>query len=81
MSWTTSTTRTTAHTCGGPVFGRKTAGCPRCDELITGSAPVTWAPSRRDRDARDCADLAAHFASHKHRSGQCGGSQCTYGSW
>lgn len=22
-----------SHTCNGPVFGRLTAGCPRCDEL------------------------------------------------
>lgn len=29
---------TTAHTCGGPKFGRKTPGCPRCDELLGGAA-------------------------------------------
>ena len=27
------------HTCGGPVFGRLTGGCPRCDELRAGAAP------------------------------------------
>lgn len=34
----------TQHTCGGPKFGRKTRGCPRCDELLAG-APA------RDRSA------------------------------
>jgi hypothetical protein len=79
MAWTTSATPTTKHTCGGPVFGRKTAGCPRCDEMLAGAPAVQWAPSARDRDRRDCADLAAHFASEKHRSGGCG--YCTYGTW
>lgn len=41
MAWQGSTT--TRHTCGGPVFGRKTPGCPRCDELLAGAAPVRWA--------------------------------------
>jgi hypothetical protein len=30
-------TTPTAHTCGGPKFGRKTPGCPRCDELLAGA--------------------------------------------
>lgn len=37
-----------AHTCGGPKFGRKTPGCPRCDQLINGAAPVRWSPSRQN---------------------------------
>jgi hypothetical protein len=35
----------TTHTCNngnGPVFGRKTQGCPRCDELMAGAAPRSW---------------------------------------
>lgn len=32
-------TTPTQHTCGGPKFGRKTPGCPRCDELLAGDAP------------------------------------------
>jgi len=34
----------TRHSCGGPVFGRLTDGCPRCDELRDGATPikVTW---------------------------------------
>jgi hypothetical protein len=38
---------TTKHTCGGPAFGRKTPGCPRCDELLAGAAPVVWAGMAR----------------------------------
>ena len=34
---------TTKHTCGGPVFGRRTAGCPRCEELPAGATPATIA--------------------------------------
>lgn len=74
----------TRHTCGGPVFGRKTPGCPRCDELLAGAAPVQWAPSRaeleRREDARRAAEIRAHVASHKHRSGGCG-PVCTFGDW
>jgi hypothetical protein len=44
------------HTCGGPVFGRETPGCPRCDQLLTGALPVEWAGMRnradRTRDAQ-----------------------------
>jgi len=48
------------HTCGGPSFGRKTPGCPRCDELIAGAAPGAWhATPRRfsgvSTMAHDCA--------------------------
>ncbi len=70
----------TKHTCGGPVFGRKTAGCPRCDELLAGAAPVVWAPSRADQDRQRCREITAHFSSHKHKSGGCG-PVCTFGEW
>jgi hypothetical protein len=84
MAWTKSTT--TRHSCNGgngPAFGRKTAGCPRCDELLAGAAPVqqAWRQNTRvARDGRDCADIRAHFASERHRSGGCG-LVCTYGEW
>lgn len=35
----------TEHTCnggGGPVWGRKTRGCPRCEELLAGAPSRTW---------------------------------------
>ena len=34
------------HNCGGVVFGQKTPGCPRCDELLAGAEPRTQ-PWRR----------------------------------
>jgi hypothetical protein len=39
-----------AHTCNdgqGPFFGRRTDGCPRCEQLGRGAAPVRW---RRPQD-------------------------------
>jgi len=73
---------TTKHTCNdgrGPVFGRRTAGCPRCDELAAGATPVHWAPSRRDRGQVDAAQIRAHFTSERHRR-ECG-PICTFGDW
>ena len=32
----------TRHTCGGPVYGRITPGCPRCDERANGAKPRSW---------------------------------------
>ena len=51
---------TTRHDCGGPVFGRKLPGCPRCDELIAGAEPIRWASSRRETDEAFTARLRAH---------------------
>jgi hypothetical protein len=72
------------HTCNegrGPAFGRKTPGCPRCNELLAGAAPVKWAGTqRREDEAQRSRDLSAHFASTRHRSGGCG-PVCTFGDW
>ena len=41
----TTDEKVTKHTCNdgdGPHFGKKTAGCPRCDELMAGVAPREW---------------------------------------
>ena len=79
MAWTKSTT--TKHTCGGPSFGRLTAGCPRCDELLAGAEPVKWAStSKREQERRQLAEIEAHFASERHLSGGCG-PVCTFGDW
>jgi hypothetical protein len=79
MAWMKSTT--TKHTCGGPVFGRKTSGCPRCDEMIAGAKPVVWNfTSRAQADAGRSIEIFAHFASHKHKTGGCG-PVCTFGEW
>lgn len=76
--------RATRHTCGGPVFGRKTPGCPRCDELLAGAAPIVQAwrqrETRAQADARRSTEIRDHFRSEKHRSGGCG-PVCTYGDW
>jgi len=72
----------TKHTCNGgnnPVFGRKTAGCARCDELLAGAAPVRWS-GRAMIERQQLADTRAHFSSHKHTSGGCG-PVCTFGEW
>lgn len=45
MAYTTTNEKQTAHTCNdgaGPHFGKKTLGCPRCDELSAGAAPRQW---------------------------------------
>jgi hypothetical protein len=64
---------TTQHDCGGPVFGRKIPGCPRCDELLAGAPPVKWRRPLYDggtqpHSRRDCIDY------------RCG-PVCTAGDW
>ena len=74
---------TTKHACGGPVFGRKTPGCPRCDELIAGAAPVVqaWRGQRARDEAGMSAAIHAHFApGGPHSRGACG-PVCTAFDW
>ena len=71
--------KTTKHTCGGPVFGKRTSGCPRCDELAAGAAPVKWNTSRREDDANRVAAYRHHVASGECRR-TCGG-MCVRGDW
>lgn len=72
------------HTCNsgrGPVFGRKTSGCPRCDELLAGAEPrESWGMSRAQADRQRGNEIAAHMVSERHRSGGCG-LVCTFGDW
>jgi hypothetical protein len=61
------------HTCGGPSWGRLTAGCPRCDELRAGAAPKQgWGRSSRFDG----------YSTEKH---SCQASNCapicTWGDW
>ncbi len=52
------------HTCGGPAFGRRKPGCPRCDELAAGAPPRKgWGASRRQADALRSAAIRAHRCS------------------
>lgn len=70
---------TTKHTCGGPVFGKKTPGCPRCEELLAGATPVSWSlGAYRANDQTHRLEIKAHFESARHRSGGCG-VVCTFG--
>jgi len=86
MSWTKSIT--TQHTCGGPVFGRKTPGCPRCDELLAGAAPVQWAGRERctkcgGPDDAGCmvpVCYACQIKAHDCRASNCG-PVCTAFDW
>jgi len=75
---------TTKHT-HGPNFGRTVEGCPRCTDLAAGAAPVTWAPSRAERDRRDdkerAAAIRAHFAPNGPHSRRACGPVCTFGDW
>lgn len=74
----------------GPAFGRKVPGCPRCDELLAGAPARQLSPHRQamadtaakrtaDEEAH-LADMRAHFASEKHRTGGCG-TVCTAFQW
>jgi hypothetical protein len=77
MAWNTSK-RTTRHTCNDgrpPVFGRKTPGCPRCDELLAGAAPIVWGPTKAERDLARSYRLAHDCV----KSGCL--PICTFGDW
>lgn len=65
---------TTKHTCNGPVFGRKTPSCPRCDELLNGAAPIVW----RQHNAE--AQRLHEIRSHDCRVSRCG-PVCTFGDY
>jgi hypothetical protein len=75
MAW--AQTKTTRHTCGGPVFGRKTKGCPRCDELTNGADVVTW----NITDRRKLRDQDRRWRlEHDCAKSRCG-PVCTFGDW
>lgn len=70
---------TTKHTCGGPVFGKKTPGCPRCDELLAGAVPVQWSALGKraaDQDVERVAEIRAHGC----KTAGCG-PVCAFGDY
>lgn len=67
---------TTQHTCGGPIFGKRTPGCPRCDELNAGAQPVRWKNTSR----RDDQQRVLEIRSHNCQTARCG-PVCTFGDW
>ena len=59
MAWAKS--NTTKHTCGGVTFGRKTKGCPRCDELLAGATPTKWGSTiAKEREEAFLRALRSH---------------------
>lgn len=72
----------TKHTCNsghGPDFGRKTAGCPRCDELLAGAEPrAGWQKDYYAKKLSDDEQLARDIRNHK--CANCG-PVCTFGDW
>lgn len=69
-------TKPARHTCGGPVFGKKTPGCPRCDELLAGAEPVQWASSKRQDDVQRSLEIRMHDC----KASGCS-IVCTFGEW
>jgi len=67
---------TTKHT-HTVVFGRKVAGCPRCDELKNGAAPVQWrGASKQAFELQRRAEIRRHDC----KASRCG-PVCTYGDY
>ncbi len=67
----------TKHTCGGPKWGKLTAGCRRCDELRFGASPRRGWGWRKREDLR--CTLAA-IKAHDCRKSNCG-PVCTAFDW
>lgn len=66
----------TAHT-HQVVFGRRVDGCPRCDELKAGAAPIKgWGTLQREQEASRRAAIRNHNCQTSH----CG-PVCTFGDW
>jgi hypothetical protein len=74
MAWQKSTT--TKHTCE-MVFGRKTIGCPRCDELLAGAETVKWDWAERKKKTEE---LNSEYKTPHKCKASCG-SVCTFGEW
>jgi hypothetical protein len=67
---------TTKHT-HTVVFGRKVDGCPRCEELKNGAAPVVWASTVRKQNERLFIEAVRN---HNCIASRCG-PVCTFGDW
>ena len=74
MTWTKSTTTKHTHDV---VFGRKVDGCPRCQELLNGAAPIVWPGMARRSEM--AAEQARAIRNH-HCTASCG-PVCTFGEW
>lgn len=65
------------HTCGGPSFGRLTAGCPRCEELKNGAKPREMRGSRNRRMENE---RVLAILKHDCKKSGCA-IVCTFGDW
>jgi len=83
MAWSVGT----RHTCGGPVFGQRTPGCPRCDELAAGAPArrLGYQPRTRcgcgqlcERGDRVC--MSCQIRAHDCKVSGCA-AVCTFGQW
>lgn len=78
----------TKHTCNESqrAFGRKVAGCPRCEELRNGApARGGWQKSyfsmKKQREEMESRAIKSHFApGGPHSLGLCG-PVCTAFDW
>ena len=71
---------TTKHTCGGPVFGKRTAGCPRCDELAAGAPARQHGYFGTTLQAMHQSDERIGRMPHDCKASGCG-PVCTFGDW
>lgn len=57
----------------GPNFGRRVAGCPRCEELHAGAQPVRgWGWQKKQQETMLLARIRSHdFAACAARNGCC----------
>ena len=43
------------------IFGRKVEGCPRCEELKKGAAPIKgWGCQKKEQEARRIKEIREH---------------------
>lgn len=59
------------------IFGRREAGCPRCEELNAGAPKIQWSRTRRlEEEARQISAIRAHNC----KTAKCG-PVCTAFDW
>lgn len=69
---------TTQHT-HVVIFGRKVDGCPRCEELKNGAAPIQWKTKSAFYRNQERVEANAR-ARHNCKVSGCG-PVCTFGDW
>lgn len=73
----------TKHTCNngfGPSFGKKTTGCPRCDELLAGAPARQWRGVELKKYNEKVDRLYREAHAIRHANGECG-VVCTAMEW